>query len=59
MKRFHSLLVVLLLLANVGTATAIMPAVFAALAVPDGHDRQRQRRKARDFQWRVQGMAKR
>lgn len=36
MKRIHSLLVVLLLLAYAGTATAVMPAVFAALAVMDG-----------------------
>lgn len=39
MKRIHSLLVVLLLLAYAGTATAIMPAVFAALAVLDGSHR--------------------
>jgi hypothetical protein len=39
MKRIHSLLVVLLLLAYAGTATAIMPAVFAALAELDGSHR--------------------
>lgn len=39
MKRLHSLLVVLLLLAYAGTATSIMPAVFAALAVLDGSHR--------------------
>ena len=39
MKRIHSLLVVLLLLAYAGTATSIMPAVFAALAVLDGSHR--------------------
>jgi len=39
MKRFHSLLVVLLLLAYAGTATSIMPAVFAALAELDGSHR--------------------
>lgn len=39
MKRIHSLLVVLLLLAYAGTATSIMPAVFAALAELDGSHR--------------------
>jgi len=39
MKRFHSLMVVLLLLAYAGTATSIMPAVFAALAELDGSHR--------------------
>ncbi|MCX6850803.1 MAG: hypothetical protein NTY98_17965 [Verrucomicrobia bacterium] len=39
MKRIHSLLVVLLLLAYAGTATAVMPAVFAALAELDGSHR--------------------
>ena len=44
MKRFRSLMVVLLLLlAYAGTATSIMPAVFAA---PNGKDRQRQQRDA-------------
>ncbi len=39
MKRAHSMLVLLLLLAYTGTATSIMPAVFAALAVLDGSHR--------------------
>ncbi|OYW78279.1 MAG: hypothetical protein B7Z37_00290 [Verrucomicrobia bacterium 12-59-8] len=39
MKRIHSLLVVLLLLAYAGTATAIMPAMFAALALLDDSHR--------------------
>jgi len=39
MKRAHSMLVLLLLLAYTGTATAVMPAVFAALAVMDGSHR--------------------
>jgi hypothetical protein len=44
MKRFRSLMVVLLLLlAYAGTATSIMPAVFEA---PNGKDRQRQQRDA-------------
>ena len=39
MKRVHSMLVLLLLLAYTGTATAVMPVVFAALAVLDGSHR--------------------
>ncbi len=39
MKRIHSLMVVLLLLAYAGSATSIMPAVFAALAELDGSHR--------------------
>lgn len=39
MKRFQSMLGVLLLLAYACTATSVMPAVFAALAVIDGSHR--------------------
>lgn len=39
MKRAHRMLVLLLLLAYSGTATAVMPAVFAGLAVLDGSHR--------------------
>ena len=39
MKRAHRMLVLLLLLTYTGTATAVMPAAFAALAVLDGSHR--------------------
>ena len=39
MKRAHRILVLLLLLTYAGTATAVMPVVFAALAVLDGSHR--------------------